>query len=99
MMERQRELISTGKVNNLQIAYKALIEPLISFIHESENSFDQRTLQIIPHVMECDLAFQTTKKLREQKRRGVLIYGRELLSIRTLLNDCVRNIKKRKHYR
>jgi len=95
MVDKQREIIANESLNNMESAHKYLIEPLKKYIKESK-IMDDRILAIITPVMNCDQAFIETKNLKLQKRKDVLRFGRNLLGVKRLLNECVNNNKKRK---
>lgn len=95
MTEKQRQLMSENKHENMKIMVDELIGPLKTFLKENKESSDNRLNQISEPIMDMQKAYYEIENLRRERRIKALNSGRNLLKIKALLNERILSTKSR----
>ena len=96
MINKQRQLKSENKHENLKIMVDEIINPLRTFLSENKNSNDVRLILISEPIMNMQKAYYEIENLRRERRIKALHSGRNLLKIKSLLNERILSTNNRK---
>jgi len=93
---KQHKIKASGEAQDLEVVYHELILPLIQDIIKSRNKQDIRIHVILDNLILCRKAYEMISELRYQRRRSVLLSGRNLSGIKSLLSESLDSLTKRK---
>ena len=96
MVKRQRNLIENNVIDNIEINFKELIEPLKKYLKDNPQFHDERVYKVSDTLMNIQKAYSEIKYLRYEYRKNVLRSGQKLIQVKALMSLCISNIKKRK---
>lgn len=89
---RQREIIQMAQGNNLDVVFNEVLHPIIIEIPNFVD-FDHRIPDLLDILMSGKQAYQSMRYIRYERRKSLLFAGRNLLSVKKLLQDSMNSFE------